>query len=236
MLHDFLISNRQELINRCRGKVSKRASPPVTPAELEHGVPLFLGQLIDALRVEHANPANKGAKVFLVPKTTPASVESTRTAALHGRELLEGGYTVEQVVHDYGDICQSLTELAKEKNATVTIDEFHTLNRLLDNAIADAVSSYGHYRDESMSSQGNQVLHDRMGTLAEEQRVLLDTALKALDALKVGNIGVMGATGTVLEDSLRKLRDLIDKSLPEIRLSSGMTDLPEATSKDSRRR
>jgi hypothetical protein len=223
MLHDFLNSNRQELINRCRGKVSKRASPPVTPTELEHGVPLFLGQLIEALRVEHPSPAAKNQNVFALPLPTSASLENTRTAALHGRELLEGGYTVEQVVHDYGDICQSLTELAKEKNATVSIDEFHTLNRLLDNAIADAVSAYGRYRDESVSARGNHVLHEQMGTLADEQRMLLDTALKALDALKVGNIGVMGATGTVLEDSLRKLRDLIDKSLPEIRLSSGMT-------------
>jgi hypothetical protein len=223
MLHDFLNSNRQELINRCRGKVSKRASPPVTPAELEHGVPRFLAQLIEALRLEHASPAAKNQNVFLLPVPTPASLENTRTAALHGRELLEAGYTVEQVVHDYGDICQSLTELATEKKAAVTIDEFHTLNRLLDNAIADAVSAYGRYRDESVSARGNDVLHEQMGTLADEQRMLLDTALKALDALKVGNIGVMGATGTVLEDSLRKLRDLIDKSLPEIRLSSGMT-------------
>lgn len=229
MLHDFLSSNRQELIDRCRAKVSKRASPPATPAELEHGVPLFLAQLIEALRLEHLG--SLATNVFSIPATAPALVESARTAALHGRELLEGGYTVEQVVHGYGDLCQALTELAKEKHATVTIDEFHTLNRLLDNAIADAVAAYGRYRDESMSDQGNQVLHDRIGTLAEEQRMLLDTALKALDALKVGNIGVMGATGMVLEDSLRKLRDLIDKSLPEIRLSRGMTDLPEAAKK-----
>jgi hypothetical protein len=59
--------------------------------------------------------------------------------------------------------------------------------------------------------------------LAEQQRVLLDTALTALDAIKVGNIGLLGATGTLLEDSLMKLRDRIDKSLPEIRLSTGMT-------------
>jgi len=229
MLHDFLSSNRQELIDRCRAKVSRRASPPVTPAELEHGVPLFLAQLIEALRLEHLSSVATGDNVFALPVASPASLEGTRTAALHGRELLEGGYTVEQVVHDYGDLCQALTELAKEKNAAVTIDEFHTLNRLLDNAIADAVSAYGRYRDESMSFQGNLVLHERIGTLAEEQRKLLDTALKALDALKVGNIGVMGATGTVLEDSLRKLRDLIDKSLPEIRLSSGMTVLPGKT-------
>jgi hypothetical protein len=32
----------------------------------------------------------------------------------------------------------------------------------------------------------------------------------------------MGAAGTVLEDSLLKLRDLIDRSLPEIRTASGM--------------
>ena len=49
---------------------------------------------------------------------------------------------------------------------------------------------------------------------------------KALDALKVGNIGLMGATGTLLEDSLLKLRTLIDRSLPEIRIASGMVTPP----------
>jgi hypothetical protein len=130
---------------------------------------------------------------------------------------------VEEVVHDYGDLCQSITELAKERNAAITLDEFRTLNRLLDDSIADAVSSYGRHHDQFLSSGRDESLHERMGTLAEAQRELLDTALKALDALKVGNIGVMGATGQVLEDSLRKLRDLVDQSLPEIRLSSGMT-------------
>lgn len=146
---------------------------------------------------------------------------------MHGKELLEEGYTVEQVVHDYGDICQAITELAQERNAPVTVVEFHTFNRLLDDAIADAVSSYGHHRDASMRAQGNEDLHERMGTLADEQRELLETALKALDALKVGNIGLMGATGALLEDSLKKLRDLIDRSLPEIRLSTGMTKPPK---------
>jgi hypothetical protein len=42
----------------------------------------------------------------------------------------------------------------------------------------------------------------------------------------VGNIGLKGATGTLLEDALLKLRDLVDKSLPEIRLATGMTTAP----------
>ncbi|TAK82611.1 MAG: hypothetical protein EPO20_21365 [Betaproteobacteria bacterium] len=219
MLHEFLSSNREELIRRCRAKVSQRSSPGVTSLELEHGVPVFLGQLVEALRHEQANPAPLGS-----PGKTPASVESR--AGLHGKELLQEGYTVDQVVHDYGDICQAITELAKVRNAPVTVDEFHTLNRLLDNAIADAVVSYGHHRDRSVNALGAEDLHERLGTLADEQRELLDIALKALDALKVGNIGLMGATGTLLEDTLMKLRVLVDKSLPEIRLSSGMTTPP----------
>lgn len=145
---------------------------------------------------------------------------------MHGKELLEQGYTVEQVVHDYGDICQAITELAQERNAPVTVVEFHTFNRLLDNAIADAVASYGRHRDESIGAQDHD-LHERIGTLADAQRKLVETALKALDALKVGNIGLMGATGSLLEDSLVRLRDLIDRSLPEIRLSTGMTTPPK---------
>jgi hypothetical protein len=222
MLHEFLSSNREELIRRCRAKVSQRSSPGVTCLELKHGVPVFLAQLVEALRHEQANPAQQ-AGISGSPGKTPASVRSR--AGLHGQELLQKGYTVDQVVHDYGDICQAITELAKVRNAPVTVDEFHTLNRLLDNAIADAVFSYGHHR-ESVNALGAEDLHQRLGTLADEQRALLDTALKALDALKVGNIGLMGATGTLLEDTLMKLRGLIDKSLPEIRLSSGMTTPP----------
>ena len=214
MLHDFLSSNRDELIRRCRSKVSKRAAPPVTPVELEHGVPLFLEQLVWALRCEQESPGLDRDRIFGPLSKTPAAVESSRTAALHGKELLDDGYSVEQVVHDYGDICQSITELAQEKNAPVTIDEFRTFNRLLDNAIADAVCSFGHHRDQSISAQGKQVQQIWRGNLGDEQRKLVDMAVNAFDALKLGNIGLRGATGALLEDSLAKLRDLIDRSLP----------------------
>jgi hypothetical protein len=227
VLHQFLTANREELIRRCRSKVSNRASPPVTSSELEYGVPLFLEQLVEALRGEQANSAAGHTVIYGHWNTTPDAVESSRTAALHGEELLARGYTVDQVVHGYGDVCQAITELASEKNATVTVEEFHTFNRLLDNAIADAVSSYARHREASLGPNG-EYLHERMGTLAEEQRELLGTALKALQALKLGNIGLKGATGILLEESLVKLRDLIDRSLPEIRLATGMTTAPKA--------
>ena len=74
MLHEFLSANQAELIRRCRSKVGGRSSPRVTPLELEHGVPRFLEQLVDALRL----------------------AESTRTAIADGDELFEQGYTVGQ--------------------------------------------------------------------------------------------------------------------------------------------
>jgi hypothetical protein len=42
MLHEFVTSNRTELVARCRNKVGKRLSPSEIPLALDHGVPLFL--------------------------------------------------------------------------------------------------------------------------------------------------------------------------------------------------
>jgi hypothetical protein len=173
------------------------------------------------------------------------SAEGTRTAASDGNELFEQGYTVDQVVHGYGDVCQVITQMAIETNASVTVREFRTFNRLLDNAIADAVSSYVRHRETDASHEGAHDLHQQLGSLADEQRKLLDAALTALDAIKFGNVGLTGSTGTILEVSLKKLRDLIDKALPELRLATGMTKpapitaatpLRPATSKGERRR
>jgi hypothetical protein len=43
---------------------------------------------------------------------------------------------VDQVVHNYGDVCQAVTGLALEQEAPILIDEFRILNRRLDDAIA----------------------------------------------------------------------------------------------------
>jgi hypothetical protein len=223
MLHEFLGANRTDLISRCRLKVSQRDSPPTS--ELKGGIPLILTQLCEALvdaqasvAMATSNPGNVG--------DTAGSIESKRTAGLHGAELFKLGYTLSQVVHDYGDLCQAITEAAFEKHASITVDEFHTFNRLLDDAIASAVSAFGALQHASSYAGGAQGIHNRLGALADEQRKLVDTALGALHALKLGKVGLMGATGAVLEDCLIQLRASIDHSLPAIRLGSGMVTPP----------
>jgi hypothetical protein len=226
MLHEFLTTNRAELIRRCRSKVGERSSPPVTPLELEHGVPRFLEQLVEALRYQHANPKpelefNRSRPPSAREKS--ASAEGKRTANSDGDELFRQGYNVSEVVHGYGDVCQVITGLVLEMNASVTVREFRTFNLLLDNAIADAVSSFVGHREASASAEGAHDLHHQLGSVAEEQRKLVNLALGALDAVRFGNVGLTGATATLLDDSLKKLRELIDRSLPEVRLSTGMT-------------
>lgn len=226
MLTELLRANRENLIDRCRLKVAQRSSPPATANALQYGVPLMLDQLCEALVREEASPTPPEDATLGYSLETPGSVEADRTATLHGIELFRLGYSVEQVVHDYGDLCQAITELAREMDAPISVDEFHTFNRSLDRSIANAVSAYVRHQYAFHVDGGAKALHDRLGRLADEQRILLDTALRALDALKVGNIGLMGATGTVLEGTLLKLRDLIDRSLPEIRVASGMVTAP----------
>ena len=206
MLQEFITLNRNEIIERCRAKVATRSVPPPTEAEINHGVPLFLDQLVDALR-------EGGDKL---------SPEISRSAVLHGHDLLLQGFTVSQVVHDYGDICQTITELALEQNAPVSTDDFRTLNRCLDDAIAGAVTEFGRGRNQSTLDGETARGNERLGFLAHELRNLLNTSLLAFDVLKTGDVGVGGSTGKVLHRNLVGARDLIGQSLAEVRLTQGI--------------
>ena len=50
----------------------------------------------------------------------------------------------------------------------------------------------------------------------------MNTAVIAFEVLKSGNVGVGGSTGAVLNRSLMGLRDLIARSLDEIRLTNAV--------------
>ena len=52
MLYQFVNSNRDELILRCREKVTKRFPPIGVPAVVEHGVPMAEGPSLDVLARE----------------------------------------------------------------------------------------------------------------------------------------------------------------------------------------
>ena len=208
MLHEFITTNRAEIIRRCRVKVAARLTPPPSAGEIDHGVPVFLDQVVDALRLR-----------------LPANPEIGWTALQHGHDLLLQGFSVSQVVHDYGDICQAITELAVQTDAPISTDDFRVLNRCLDEAIAGAVTEYGRERNQSTLDNETVRGSERLGYFAHELRNLINTSIVAFEVLRSGNVGVAGSTGTVLHRSLLGLRALVGRSLAEVRLTQAVQHL-----------
>jgi hypothetical protein len=209
MLHEFLTSNRTVLVDRCRIMVGSRSDPKATEDELVHGIPTFLDQLIETLTLEQiSEPRDKSLSVRNARGEVASDVGAT--AALHGRDLFLKGFTIEQVVRDYGDVCQAVTNLAVEIGASISVDEFRTFNRCLDNAIAGAVTEYAKH---TPASNDDSLRTAPLAPLARELRSHLNTAILAVTAMKAGSVGTGGATAAVLDQSLTAMRDIIEKSI-----------------------
>ena len=205
MLDDFLSTNREAIINRARARVASRTSPVPTDLELTNGIPVFLDQLGDALRLAEASGAADHGQLG-------------ESAGRHGGDLFRMGLTIGQVVHDYGDVCQVITEMAVQQGTPISGEEFRLLNLCLDDAIAGAVTEYARQRENAIKDEDT----ERLGVLAHELRNLLNIAMIALEHIKSGRVAIGGSTGGVLSRSLVALRILIDRSLAGVLLDAGI--------------
>ena len=197
MLHEFVIAHRDEIINRCRVKVTARADPQPTRTEIDRGVPVFLEQLAGALRLGRS-----------------ATPEITKTSTQHGHDLLLQGFTVSQVVHDYGDVCQVITEMAVERHTPIATEDFRLLNKCLDDAIAAAVTEYGREREPPRGARDGE--HEHLQPRLRELRTSIQIAVVALEMIKSGRVGTAGSTGTLLDRTLFGAQTLIDRLLAEV--------------------
>ena len=195
-LEDFIGTYRDELIRRCEAKVESRVSSP-DKSDSRYGVPLFLDQLCGQLRGGSAQ-----------------SEEIGDSAKKHGHDLLLQGFTIEQVVHDYGDVCQSITDLAVDLGAPIATDDFQTLNRCLDNAIAGAVTEF-------TREQG--ITRDRQSA---ELQNLVNAAIAGFEAIRAGNVGVGGTTAAVVQRSLLAIRAALTARSPEPKHEGSLTPTP----------
>jgi signal transduction histidine kinase len=199
MLHEFLELNRDAIISLCEEKTRSLAGGRSGSEQLKLGLPLFYDQLIKVLELK------------LNSDPTP---EMLVVAAEHGKEFLRLGYSLSHVVHAYGAMCQSITELAMEKNTKISAKEFNILNASLDSAIAAAVSEFEFI--DKLKTEAKEIQH--LGYLAHELRNALSSATVAHDMIKAGLVGVGGSTAAILEVNFSRMRLLIDRSLTEVRL------------------
>jgi signal transduction histidine kinase len=188
------------------------------PLHEAHGVPQFIDQITKTLLMEQSSDPIRSRQISgPAGGGRSATSEIGSTARLHARELFRQGYTVNRLVHDYGDVCQSITDLALESAVSISVDEFRTLNRCLDNAIAESVTEYSGRRDQVVAELAADASHERMGAFAHELRNLLATASHALKAIRTGQVGLSGSTAAVLDRSLDSLHTLVDRALEGVR-------------------
>jgi signal transduction histidine kinase len=208
MLYEFVLAHRDELVERARALVQARSAPRPLSPEIEEGVPLFMSHLAESLRM-------RGVR--------SAAQEHVRqdTATRHGGALLRQGFTVAQVVHDYGAVCQAVTDLAAELNEPIAASEFATLNLYLDEAIADAVTEFLRVREVVLASEER----ERLGVFGHEMRNLISTAMISFEMIQSGTVPLRGSSARVHARSLRALQVLTDRSLSDIRVSAGLVHL-----------
>lgn len=199
MLYEFLEKYRAEIMALTEEKSLKLAGPLPSSNELKMGLPLFFEHLIGYLKTPGLESIEK---------------KIVSSAADHGKELLRLNYTLSHVVHSYGAICQAVTELAQRRHADIATREFNDLNLCLDIAIAAAVSEFQF--QSVQASEEREIQH--LGSLVHEIRNALSSATIAHEMIQQGLVGNSGSTARVLGENLVRMRNLVDRSLSEVRM------------------
>jgi signal transduction histidine kinase len=201
VLHAFLSANRIAIVERVQAKIRAREASVATLEELEGGILPFLDQLIDTLR-----------------PSQPSSPAMTESAAARDRELLNRGFKVAQIVDGYGDLCDAITELARDANLPVSASDFHVFNRCFHEAIGRAVKEYTCGRERSTADE----VAARFEDLSHELRNALGAAALSFEVIKKGSVGLRGSTAALHDRSLRRAIALVNSSVAQVRLDSGV--------------
>src|SRR5436190_4746689 len=115
-LHRFLAEHRDEILELTKRRIARNA-PRTTEDELIDSMPELYDDLIAELRRQDGLARESRA------------TGSLNAATVHGAQRLRLGFSIGQLVHDYGALCHSITEVAKGKQS-FTPQEFQTLNRV----------------------------------------------------------------------------------------------------------
>ncbi len=232
MLPEFLKENKNEILEVARLESLSLAGVRPTSDQLKLGLPIFFQQIVHILDLEKIkSPAAISVKpdtiarekaatesnevAMAMASAHPEDIELAKSSGLLGVELLRLGYTLSHVVHIYGSLCQAITGLAAKKSINISALEFRNLNRCLDVAIAGAVTEFQSFRE--LQKRNEEV--KRCGFCAHELRNSLGSALMSFELIKSGEVGFSGSVGQILGRSLKRMNELIGRTLTEVKLS-----------------
>lgn len=142
MLAELLASERDEIVRRfVRATERSSATPDGVPRALRvDQIPQFLDEIVARLeRTTHPSPE---------PKVT-----TSLTAREHGVQREKLGYDLTALVREYGILRHCILEVAREKNATLAIEEVDVLGACMNVGIEQATSEYMKRRDAEANAQ-----------------------------------------------------------------------------------
>lgn len=193
----------QRWFERVKASVGDSHHPASAP-ELRNAIPPYLRRVAELLREDHA--------------TEEARVVAWKDVAReHALTRVRVGFDIDQLVREFILLRQVITEVARERGANGGGDA--ALADVIDAAIAASVKSYVDSRDYAT----RQAEAEHIGFLTHELRNPLTTALITASRLK-RNLDLASRYGRaleLLERSLFRLRDLIDRVLLTERLEAG---------------
>jgi len=208
------LTSMLELVTRHRKLIEERTrelfltvpGPKAVPRD-DDGISILIDQLVETLR--------RGDRA--------SEEEIARVAAEYGGHLFARGFTVGELVRGYGTICEAVTMVGQDLNMSFSNREFEMLNRVLDVAIAASVTEYQQQRANATADEELQ----HIGALAHELRNALSAARMAFTVIKQGVVGPRGQTSDTLDRGLRRMGDLLDRALAEVRLRKDAVPIME---------
>jgi signal transduction histidine kinase len=206
-LHAVLASRRDEVMQRWLEEVRGTLHPVSMPrVELVDHLPAFLEQVTAALR----RPAN--------------AADGLDAAEDHGVQRLALGFSLDQVVREYGAMRTAILAVAADAGAEIVPSDQEVVFTCVINGIAGAVSEYSRQRDAEMQRQAT----EHFAFIAHELRNPLSSAALALTALQEQRkLDPMDRAVKILDRGLQLMQDLIDHALRMARIGSGVDLEPE---------
>lgn len=206
--HEILTARSDEVLTRWREMVRGTLLPASIPTiELNDHLPLFLEEIIAALRDDGAEAEDPGAPAI------------GQTAAEHGEQRLRLGFSLDAVVREYGALRDAIIDTLRAAGAQLSFREVQVVFDSVISGIAHAVSEYSRQRNSELHRQHN----EHVAFIAHELRSPLSSAMMALTLLqRAGHIPADNRAALALERGLQKMREGIDHSLNLARSAAGV--------------
>lgn len=206
-LHEVLASLRNEVMQRWLEEVRGTLHPASMPRmELVDHLPAFLDQVVAALQRRELAP------------------DALAAAEDHGVQRLTLGFSLDQVVREYGAMRTAMLAVATDAGAEIGARDYEVIFECVINGIAGAVSEYSRQRDAEMQRQAT----EHFAFIAHELRNPLSSAVLAVGKLQADQkLDATDRTVNILDRALQLMQTLIDHSLRMARIGSGVDLKPE---------